>query len=167
MMDFLYNGGGGGHRGVWHWAEDGIVVRQVPQSVKEETDKVVDFHNPIFDTDKVAGREYYDGIERWRSPQVVYPILGYTTSTVTTPAHESYLGKAACNSVSLNPYGMDTNLKRIDSIYKTQTSKKNIGKHLILESGRAVKGPVALGVDTPPEPFCGHCYKKMVAKGLI
>lgn len=167
-MDFIYNNGSSsGHRGVWHWEPDGVRVTEVPEVAIKDCHSVTDFNAGVADKDRVIGIEYYDSANYWRRDEIrFYPILGYTTSTVTTPAHESYHGRAACGSVSLNPYGYDTNLKRIE-IYKQQTAKKNIGKHLVLVSDRIIKGPVLIGVETPPEPFCGHCYKKMESKGLV
>lgn len=84
----------------------------------------------------------------------VYPILGYVTATIVTPAHKIASAKAACGSVGNIKV---TNLKQRD-VYRSMTAKKNVGKHLTIAH---LVTRLMVETDFVPEPLCAHCWAKL------
>lgn len=163
-MKFVYNNGSTAHRGVWHIAEE-VTITDVPA-------KSYDNSYTHRGTKEIPVADFIEGKEYYRPSRAVYSqgwhgdltyvdepfgymLLGVTTYTVTTPAHQKYEGEAICGQVNCR----SDNLFQIWS-HPAVYSRKNIGKHLELAGGRV--GPLLVkDIDgETPLPICSRCEKK-------
>lgn len=170
-MDFFYNKGYE-HRGVWHYTEN-LRIEQKPERRHSYDHDIYDWKNPVARKDRVDGAQYYDhkssmGIpSSWsylKPDDPLYLILGQVHKVVVTPAHEAYFAAAACGSVSTNGYGHTTNLRNITG---PTDKRSDIGKTITYFDSKVVKAPIESDATVPPEPFCRHCEKILIKRGLI